>query len=400
MPKGIDAKRHSLLRLIGFSPLGERLEFVSELKRTYKFKRGVKFLSELCELRNFREGDNLKQSCRNSNSDRRLYFLKNINYNSDMLHHDKNNKGRLGILAQREAGFEPSPAFVMLTGVRKRLLPLTKREGSDSVISNNFSETVFSRFTSHFSRKRTAFTLAEVLITLGIIGIVAAMTLPSLITKYKIHELRTRFQKTNSIVNQALKYTLNDLGLSDYSDMNLFNLPHGSQASIYEPVYKEYNQVWEKQFKGAKKLGRQEIMNNMNHKNVSTHPLFTKTFWGEPADWGHLYATSGNLAPTYYLLPDGSLIGQIDAFQTCYASCTIATIFFDTNGPYKGPNRYGYDFFYFDAGIDGQSIFKCGINEANDRTCFYRYALRDQNPFNTSKTYWDNLYKPKSFFEK
>ena len=33
---------------------------------------------------------------------------------------------------------------------------------------SNFPDTVFSRFTSHFSRKRTAFTLAEVLITLGI----------------------------------------------------------------------------------------------------------------------------------------------------------------------------------------------------------------------------------------
>ena len=104
------------------------------------------------------------------------------------------NKGRLGILAQREAGFEPS----LLSG-----------EGVDSVISSdfkskilvnnenilsckelsalvpqylsNFSETVFSRFTSYFSRKRTAFTLAEVLITLGIIGIVAALTLPTLI---------------------------------------------------------------------------------------------------------------------------------------------------------------------------------------------------------------------------
>ena len=101
----------------------------------------------------------------------------------------------------------------MLTGVRKRLLPLTKREGCDSVISSdfkskisitnennlfckelsalvpqylsNFSETVFSRFTSYFSRKCTAFTLAEVLITLGIIGIVAALTLPSLIQSYK-----------------------------------------------------------------------------------------------------------------------------------------------------------------------------------------------------------------------
>ena len=82
-----------------------------------------------------------------------------------MLHHDKNNKGRLGILAQREAGFEPSPAFVMLTGVRKRLLPLTKREGSDSVITDHsinmnhslFLDTVFSRFTSHFSFKSALF---------------------------------------------------------------------------------------------------------------------------------------------------------------------------------------------------------------------------------------------------
>ena len=353
--RGKDAKRHSFLRLIEFGLFRNIVDKLSLNLRNIlisPFEGEKKFLGELGDLRNFREGFNLKHSCRNSNSD----LLKQLRC-------------------------IPLNKFLML----ERKLNL---------------ETVFSRFTSHFSRKRTAFTLAEVLITLGIIGIVAAMTLPSLITKYKIHELRTRFQKTNSIVNQALKYTLNDLGLSDYSDMNLFNLPNGSQASIYEPVYKEYNQVWEKQFKGAKKLGRQEIMNNMNHKNVSTHPLFTKTFWGEPADWGHLYATSGNLTPTYYLLPDGSLIGQIDAFGTCYASCTIATIFFDTNGPYKGPNRYGYDFFYFDAGIDGQSIFKCGINEANDRTCFYRYALRDQNPFNTSKTYWDNLYKPKSFFEK
>ena len=33
--------------------------------------------------------------------------------------------------------------------------------------------------------KQTAFTLAEVLITLGIIGVVAAMTLPSLIANHQ-----------------------------------------------------------------------------------------------------------------------------------------------------------------------------------------------------------------------
>ena len=169
MPRGEDAKRHSLLRLISFSPLGERLEFVSELKRTYKFKRGVKFLSELYELRNFREGDNLKNSCS----------------------------------VQYETVLEPSPAFVMLAKVRKRLLPLTKREGCDFVINNNFSDTVFSRFTSH-SLKRTAFALAEVLITLGIIGIVATMTLPVLIEQHEKKVTAVKLEKFYTIMSQAV----------------------------------------------------------------------------------------------------------------------------------------------------------------------------------------------------
>lgn len=50
---------------------------------------------------------------------------------------------------------------------------------------NSFIDKVYSLFTSHFSLKKAAFTLAEVLITLGIIGVVAAMTMPSLIQNYQ-----------------------------------------------------------------------------------------------------------------------------------------------------------------------------------------------------------------------
>ena len=50
-----------------------------------------------------------------------------------------------------------------------------------------------------------AFTLAEVLITLGIIGIVAAMTLPALINNHRDKELITRVKKTYSALNQALE---------------------------------------------------------------------------------------------------------------------------------------------------------------------------------------------------
>jgi len=70
----------------------------------------------------------------------------------------------------------------------------------------------FSPFISHFSRKRTAFTLAEVLITLGIIGIVAALTMPSLIQNYRNKVVETRLQKFYSTMNQAIALAEIDYG--------------------------------------------------------------------------------------------------------------------------------------------------------------------------------------------
>ena len=52
---------------------------------------------------------------------------------------------------------------------------------------------------------KSGFTLAEVLITLGIIGVVAAMTLPTLIQKNQETELTTRAKRMYSEVNQAIK---------------------------------------------------------------------------------------------------------------------------------------------------------------------------------------------------
>jgi len=51
--------------------------------------------------------------------------------------------------------------------------------------------------------KKTGFTLAEVLITLGIIGVVAAMTIPTLIANTNSAKFRSQFKKTISTLNQA-----------------------------------------------------------------------------------------------------------------------------------------------------------------------------------------------------
>ncbi len=64
-------------------------------------------------------------------------------------------------------------------------------------------------------KKKKAFTLAEVLITLGIIGIVAAMTLPTLVQKYKEKQRVTQLKKAYSILNQAFTMAVNDYGTPD-----------------------------------------------------------------------------------------------------------------------------------------------------------------------------------------
>lgn len=84
--------------------------------------------------------------------------------------------------------------------------------------------------------KWQAFTLAEVLITLGIIGIVAAMTLPTLIGYYKKQEVVTHLKKFYSTLNNALL-----MAVSENGDMVYWKYPtkqnDGEQMSEFVNNY-------------------------------------------------------------------------------------------------------------------------------------------------------------------
>ena len=43
-------------------------------------------------------------------------------------------------------------------------------------------------------KKKLAFTLAEVLVTLGVIGVIAAMTIPGLMSNYRKRQLQTQIK--------------------------------------------------------------------------------------------------------------------------------------------------------------------------------------------------------------
>jgi len=60
--------------------------------------------------------------------------------------------------------------------------------------------------------ERAAFTLAEVLITLGIIGIVAAITIPNMMTAYKKHQTVVRLKEAYSIFSRVVRISLDENG--------------------------------------------------------------------------------------------------------------------------------------------------------------------------------------------
>lgn len=78
----------------------------------------------------------------------------------------------------------------------------------------------------YLNKRKLAFTLAEVLITLGIIGVVAAITLPTIIAKSKKRVVETQLKEYYSIMNQAFK-----LAENDYGDMGGWDSPARTDKS-------------------------------------------------------------------------------------------------------------------------------------------------------------------------
>ena len=67
-----------------------------------------------------------------------------------------------------------------------------------------------------------AFTLAEVLITLAIIGVVAALSIPSVISNTQQQEFKTGLRKAVSVLNSAITVNKALDGESPYDNANLF----------------------------------------------------------------------------------------------------------------------------------------------------------------------------------
>ncbi len=233
--------------------------------------------------------------------------------------------------------------------------------------------------------KKRAFTLAEVLITLGIIGVVAAMTLPSLITNYKVKVLEAQFKKADAVLQQVLLNTSNEVGF-DISGLLIGNTHNDSSFNDLKAIIPEMNKVWENQFTGATRFSGDEYYFHLIGHGDGCHNMLGSRLSGCPVSEG-------------YILPNGVMVTKLRAYDS--GSIGFIDFWFDTNGPIKGPNRLGYDIFRYTS-YPEKWYFMCNPliqNSANQYGCYY-YAHRNLNPIDSSKSYWDILYKPLSYWQK
>ena len=319
MHRNEDAKRQSLLR---FELLKKIDKFLSLNFRNFlisPLEGEKKFLGELNGLRNFREGVNLKYSCRHSNSDLHLH--------SEMVQKYKN-KDRGTEFAMTVFG---ENLIILFSGMLRSCIgrsALLCRQGKDlsalvSQYLSNFSDTVFSRFTSLFSRKRTAFTLAEVLITLGIIGIVAALTLPTFTSRYQEKVFITRLEKTYSILVSAYKLAVEENGSSTGWGLSFDE----DGATLLAEKMKPYLNV-------TKDCG-------IDKKQMCLPDRYYD-YKGQFLNYAGTQANSAYVVA----LADGTVL-QFRGQDSSHALFPDGFIYVDLNGK-KRPNRYGVDVFGFD----------------------------------------------------
>ena len=94
-------------------------------------------------------------------------------------------------------------------------------------------------------KKLNAFTLAEVLITLGIIGVVAAMTMPTLMNSTNGAQYKTAYKKALSVLSQAvvLNVALDDYDMSQATETSAAKATDGNSASLYNLFNNRMNVV-------------------------------------------------------------------------------------------------------------------------------------------------------------
>lgn len=189
--------------------------------------------------------------------------------------------------------------------------------------------------------KKEGFTLAEVLITLGIIGVVAAMTIPTLLAKYQERQTVTRLKQTYSILSQAIRSVQEDVGTPDGWDF----------VSNYSSEKEDSLLIAEKILPALKVVQDCGVTEDFCTYTKSYKYLNNRT----AAAYG-----GGNFYRVVLMNGTSLSFGGFNSFER-------VDFYVDINGS-KGPNIIGKDLFCF-AWFRGKGLYPLGSPNLSGYTC-------------------------------
>ena len=250
-------------------------------------------------------------------------------------------QGRLGwVLPRREMVDQSAPASILphkggcnaqVLSSENKIAPSLVREGWDEFQTKEMK--LKMRTGANNTSKRVAFTLAEVLITLGIIGVVAAMTLPTLINNAQNKQLEVAFKKSYSALSQIAQR----VALEDYGGQIPDNV-------LYESLGYYAKYLNGKRCTGTAENGCPANADGDNYCNFMYKTY--KDFSGKVSApcIGNDYVVNVVSGSTFYFDYAGE-------GEDIYAKQFVVI---DVNGWQKRPNRLGYDLFLFSISRDGK----------------------------------------------
>lgn len=238
--------------------------------------------------------------------------------------------------------------------------------------------------------KRKGFTLAEVLITLGIIGVVATLTMPSIINNIQKTILKNQFKKAYSLFSQGVMQAQVNLGgavncsfykdgrqtcktkctnRNEYGSCTAYTCEDGSP--LPQNINGEVNEcgqfeeeLFTKTLKTVKFCEKDALTNGcLTNQYKGTDKVRKEQDSNIDVDPNTGFSDSNikNKYPTW-ILSDGILIIKSGPYKSGNPIYAI-----DING-HKGPNKWGYDIFIFrlTGDIDGIKNITDGGNLSPD----------------------------------
>ncbi len=217
-----------------------------------------------------------------------------------------------------------------------------------------------------------AFTLAEVLITLAIIGIVAAMTIPTLITNYQKKQTVSKLKQTYSIISQALT-----MAQAEHGDTTTWDVAgiYGTPTDDANFSSKEALETFVKKYF----IPYLNVSKDYGYTSVSSIKYdgprlpFTGNYTSGKDSLKYFLLLSNNVFISIVIETSGCASGTSVEDGTCVDRYLHPVFYVDVNG-FQKPNTLGKDIFVMRFNLNSRVVE------------FYRYASTRQSALSNCAT--------------